>query len=109
MTEPTYEELGAHVRSLTDGAGGPSNCTNAILKTLWNLDLPDAMDPEAYPPRGRRLLMAIVCEALRLRDLPAEMWNLRPITLQEVGLKLTTGLVTKRLAEAIEKHGILKG
>eukprot|EP00741_Cyanophora_paradoxa_P008225 tig00000025_g7959.t1 len=128
MAEPTYEELGAHVRSLTDGAGGPSNCTNAILKTLWNPDLPDAMDPEAYPPRGRRLLMAIVCEALRLRDLPAEMcesnifgipkngsWdgdiegNLRPITLQEVGLKLTTGLVTKRLAEAIEKHGILKG
>eukprot|EP00741_Cyanophora_paradoxa_P014537 tig00020805_g14017.t2 len=122
------DQLGAHVRSLTDGAGGPSNCTNAILKTLWNPDLPDAMDPEAYPPRGRRLLMAIVCEALRLRDLPAEMcesnifgipkngsWdgdiegNLRPITLQEVGLKLTTGLVTKRLAEAIEKHGILKG
>eukprot|EP00741_Cyanophora_paradoxa_P010364 tig00020531_g10028.t1 len=128
MIEPTYEELGAYVRSLTDGAGGPSNCTNAILKTLWNPELPDAMDPEAYPPRGRRLLMAIVCEVLRLRDLPSEMcesnifgipkkgvWdgdiegNLRPITLQEVGLKLATGLLTKRLADAIEKHGVLKG
>eukprot|EP00741_Cyanophora_paradoxa_P000964 tig00000449_g932.t1 len=128
MIEPTYEELGAYVRSLTDGAGGPSNCTNAILKTLWNPELPDAMDPEAYPPRGRRLLMAIVCEVLRLRDLPSEMcesnifgipkkgvWdgdiegNLRPITLQEVGLKLATGLLTKRLADAIEKHGVLQG
>eukprot|EP00741_Cyanophora_paradoxa_P010333 tig00020531_g9998.t2 len=43
------EKLPAFRKAVEDRTG-PSNCTNAILKTLWNPDLPDAMDPEAYPP-----------------------------------------------------------
>eukprot|EP00741_Cyanophora_paradoxa_P014506 tig00020801_g13990.t1 len=73
---------------------------------------------EAEPVHwGRKLLLSLVAEAIRLRDLPdavcqgnilgitkSREWdgdienNLRPITLQEVALKLTTGLLNARLS-----------
>eukprot|EP00741_Cyanophora_paradoxa_P004945 tig00000850_g4797.t3 len=77
---------------------------------------------------GRKLLLSLVAEAIRLRDLPdavcqgnilgitkSREWdgdienNLRPITLQEVALKLTTGLLNARLSRTIHQNGLLKG
>eukprot|EP00741_Cyanophora_paradoxa_P017078 tig00020952_g16495.t1 len=84
---------------------------------------------EAEPVHwGRKLLLSLVAEAIRLRDLPdavcqgnilgitkSREWdgdienNLRPITLQEVALKLTTGLLNARLSRTIHQNGLLKG
>eukprot|EP00741_Cyanophora_paradoxa_P012068 tig00020592_g11662.t1 len=85
-------------------------------------------EEEEPEPWGRRLLHSMVAETIRLRDLPDSVcqgnvfgipkngeWdgdidnNLRPITLQEVALKLTTGLLNERLSRTIHQNGLLKG
>eukprot|EP00741_Cyanophora_paradoxa_P012877 tig00020629_g12433.t1 len=153
MAEPSEQELGEYIKTLGNTAAGPSNFSYAMVKFLW-AEVPKKKEEGegkgaggAAPARpeqedgdpdeaaegepvhwGRKLLLSLVAEAIRLRDLPDAMcqgnilgitkqgeWdgdidnNLRPITLQEVALKLTTGLLNARLSRTIHENGFLRG
>eukprot|EP00741_Cyanophora_paradoxa_P025789 tig00000396_g24886.t1 len=154
MSVPSEGELGDYIKTLRNTAAGPSNFSYAMVKFLWApVPKPKPKDgkgdeaggpaPEGPSPAdesaeeateeepvhwGRKLLLSLVAEAIRLRDLPdavcqgnilgitkSREWdgdienNLRPITLQEVALKLTTGLLNARLSRTIHQNGLLKG
>eukprot|EP00741_Cyanophora_paradoxa_P018572 tig00021070_g17930.t2 len=153
MAEPSEQELGEYIKTLGNTAAGPSNFSYAMVKFLW-AEVPKKKEEGegkgakgAAPARpeqedggpdgaaegepvhwGRKLLLSLVAEAIRLRDMPDAVcqgnilgitkqgeWdgdidnNLRPITLQEVALKLTTGLLNARLSRTIHENGFLRG
>eukprot|EP00741_Cyanophora_paradoxa_P024224 tig00021758_g23395.t1 len=125
MSVPSEGELGDYIKTLRNTAAGPSNFSYAMVKFLWApVPKPKPKDgkgdeaggpaPEGPSPAdesaeeateeepvhwGRKLLLSLVAEAIRLRDLPDA----------EVALKLTTGLLNARLSRTIHQNGLLKG